>query len=86
MISTAKALSGFMKRKAIFYRFEQRILRFIISELPTLHDKSGHTKAAVFKKLKKDVLHIFQSEHERKVLNYFDYAYWIESELERIKL
>lgn len=85
MISTAKALSGFMKRKAIFYIFEQRILRFIISELPTLHDKSGHTKATVFNKLKKDVLHIFKSEHEKKVLNYFDYAYWIESELERIK-
>ncbi|MEY4595539.1 MAG: hypothetical protein RIQ47_1949 [Bacteroidota bacterium] len=85
MVSIAKALVEFMKRNAVYYKFEQRIIRFITKELSTVAEKSKIVQEAYFKKLKTDLQLIFKSIYERKVINYFDYIFWIDNKLEQIK-
>jgi hypothetical protein len=83
MISTANSVTEFMKRNAVFFKFEKKILRFIIRELPVIHEKSKQERVKKFEKLRTDLDGIFESGYERKVLNYFDYYYWIEAKTER---
>jgi hypothetical protein len=81
MVSTAKSLSEFMKRNDVYYKFEKRIISFISRDLLTLANKANVDRAASFEKLKADIQLIFKSEYERKVVNYFDYLFWIDNKL-----
>jgi hypothetical protein len=83
MISTANSVTEFMKRNAVFFKFEKKILRFIIRELPTIHEKSKQERVKKFEKLRAELESIFESDYERKVLNYFDYNHWIDTKMER---
>jgi len=83
MISTARSISEFMKRNGVYYKFERRIIEFISRDLLTLANKSNSEKASCFEILKVDVQKIFMSKYEIKVLNYFDYLFWIDSKLEQ---
>ena len=83
MISTANSVTEFMKRNAVFFSFEKKILRFILRELPTIQEKSKPERIKKFEKLRAELDSIFESGYERKVLNYFDYYYWIDAKTER---
>ena len=83
MISTANSVTEFMKRNAVFFKFEKKILRFIIRELPTIQEKSQQERLKKFEKLRTDLDGIFESGYERKVLNYFDYYHWIDAKTKR---
>jgi tetratricopeptide (TPR) repeat protein len=83
MISTANSVTEFMKRNAVFFSFEKKILRFILRELPTIQEKSKPERIKKFEKLRAELDSIFESGYERKVLNYFDYYHWIDAKTER---
>jgi hypothetical protein len=83
MISTANSVTEFMKRNAVFFSFEKKILRFILRELPTIQEKSKQERIKKIEKLRAELESIFESDYERKVLNYFDYYYWIDAKTER---
>jgi hypothetical protein len=80
MVSTANSVTEFIKRNSLFFKFEKKILRFIIRELPTIQEKSVYERVKKFDKLKTDFDGLFESVYERKVLNYFDYYSWIDKE------
>jgi hypothetical protein len=82
MFSAAKSVSEFMKRNGVYYKFERRIIGFISSDLLKFNNKTKSAKAVCFEKLKADIELIFNSDYEKKVLNYFDYPLWIDSKLE----
>ena len=83
MISTVNSVTEFMKRNTVFFRFEKKILRFIIRELTTFQQKSKQERKKNFEKFRMDLDGIFESNYERKVLNYFDYYHWIDTITER---
>jgi hypothetical protein len=83
MISTANSLTQFMKRNSVFFRFEKKILRFVIRELPTIEEKTTQERVKKFQKLRTDFDRIFESTYEQKVLNYFDYNNWIDVQISR---
>jgi hypothetical protein len=83
MISTANSVTEFMKRNAVFFSFEKKILRFILRELPTIQEKSKQERIKKIEKLRAELESIFESDYERKVLNYFDYYHWIDTKMER---
>jgi translation elongation factor EF-Ts len=83
MISTVNSVTEFMKRNTVFFRFEKKILRFIIRELTTFQQKSKQEREKNFEKFRMDLDGIFESNYERKVLNYFDYYHWIDTKTER---
>lgn len=82
MISVAKSVAEFMKRNNIYYKFEKRIINFIVKELPFLEIRKNKASVDNFEKLKSDFDIIFRSEYELKVLNYFDYYSWIYQKIE----
>jgi tetratricopeptide (TPR) repeat protein len=83
MVSTANSVTEFLKRNSVFFRFEKKFLRFIITELATIQEKSKQERIKKFEKLRMDLDGIFESSYERKVLNYFDYYQWIDTQLAR---
>jgi len=83
LISTAKSIADFMKRNGILFKFEKKMIRFIINELPILLEKPIEARRKKMEKLKMDITTIFESSYERKVLNYFDYFHWIDTQIER---
>ncbi len=80
MVSTANSVTEFIKRNSLFFKFEKKILRFIIRELPSIQEKPVYERVKKFDKLKTDFDGLFESVYERKVLNYFDYYSWIDKE------
>jgi len=72
-----------MKRNGILFKFEKKMIRFIINELPILLEKPIEARRKKMEKLKMDITTIFESSYERKVLNYFDYFHWIDTQIER---
>jgi hypothetical protein len=81
--STAKSIKDFLERNGILFKFEKRMIRFIMNDLPILLEKPVETRRKKIEKLKSDITLIFESNYEKKVLNYFDYYFWIDSQAVR---
>jgi tetratricopeptide (TPR) repeat protein len=81
--STAKSIKDFMERNGILFKFEKRMIRFIMNDLPILLEKPVETRRKKIEKLKSDITLILESNYEKKVLNYFDYYFWIDSQAVR---
>ena len=77
--STALSIADFMKRNRIVFKFEKKMIRFIRYDLTDFQNKSFEVRQKKLKSLKSEITTIFESKYERKVLNYFDYFYWIDS-------
>jgi hypothetical protein len=82
---SAKSAEEYMKRNSILYRFEKRFTGFIVRDLFRFETMKSMQKLKRLEQLNADLIQIFESPFERTVLNYFDYQYWINEKLEKLK-
>jgi hypothetical protein len=54
-----------------------------MNDLPIFLEKPVETRRKKIEKLKSDITLILESNYEKKVLNYFDYYFWIDSQAVR---
>ena len=82
---SAKSAEEYMKRNSILYRFEKRFTGFIVRDLFRFETMKTLQKLKRLEQLKADLIQIFESPFERTVLNYFDYLYWVNQKLEKLR-
>jgi hypothetical protein len=82
---SAKSAEEYMKRNSILYRFEKRFTGFIVRDLFRFETMKRMQKLKRLEQLNADLIQIFESPFERTVLNYFDYLYWVNQKLEKLR-
>jgi hypothetical protein len=82
---SAKSAEEYMKRNSLLYRFEKRIIGFIVRDLYCFETMKNMQKLKKLKQLNADLIEIFESPYERTVLNYFDYSFWVDLKLKQFE-
>jgi hypothetical protein len=83
---SAKSAEEYMKRNSILYRFEKRFTGFIVRDLFRFETMKNIQKLKKLEQLNNDLIQIFESPFERTVLNYFDYLYWVNQKIEKLRI
>lgn len=79
-----KSTFRFLLRKKKLYRVEICIMNFIKNKMP--RKKAKHAIKLKFKELKSELEEILKDKNEKKVLAYFDFISWLESEITGIPM